>query len=59
MADRAKHAFGSSSGIASALASGKIDAFDILFLDGNTDNPKVGWIDKNGNPIIVKSENNV
>ncbi len=59
MADRAKHAFGSSSGIESALASGKIDAFDILFLDGNTDNPKVGWIDKDGNPVIIKAENEV
>lgn len=53
MADKAKHAFGSSSRIAEALASGAIDAFDILFLDGDTDNPKVGWIDRNGDVVIV------
>ena len=33
-----------------------IDSFDILFLDGDTDNPKIGWIDKNGNPVILKDE---
>lgn len=53
--DKAKHAFGASSRISEALASGAIDAFDILFLDGDTDNPKVGWIDKDGNVIIVPS----
>ena len=56
MAMKAKHAFGSSSGIESALQSGKIDAYDILFLDGDTDNPKVGWIDKNGKAVILKDE---
>ena len=55
MSDKAKHAFGSSSGIEAALQAGKIDAFDILFLDGDTE-PKVGWIDKNGNPVIVEGE---
>ena len=49
MAERAKHAFGKSSGIEAAIQAGKIDSFDILFLDGDT-NPKVGWLDKNGNP---------
>ena len=47
MADRAKHAFGNLSDVQSALNAGKIDAYDILFLDGDTE-PKVGWIDKNG-----------
>ena len=51
--DKAKHAFGSSSRIEQALASGAIDAFDILFLDGETDNPKVGWVDRDGNIVIV------
>ena len=47
MAEKARHAFGQSSGVEAALAAGKIDAYDILFLDGDTE-PKVGWIDKNG-----------
>lgn len=53
---KARHAFGSSSGIDAALEANKIDAFDILFLDGNTDNPKVGWIDKNGNKVIIEDK---
>ena len=56
MASKAKHAFGSSSGIEAALQSGKIDSFDILFLDGDTDNPKIGWIDRDGNIVLVKDE---
>lgn len=56
MAERARHAFGSSENILSALEAGKIDAYDILFLDGDTEKPTVGWIDKNGNPVILKDE---
>lgn len=47
MADRARHAYGKSENLEAALQSGAIDAYDILFLDGDTD-PKVGWVDKNG-----------
>jgi hypothetical protein len=53
---RSKHAFGNSDGIQAAIDAGKIDAFDILFLDGNTDKPKIGWIDKNGEIVIVQDE---
>ena len=56
MANKAKHAFGSSSGVEAAIQAGKIDAYDILFLDGDTDSPKIGWVDKNGNPVIIKDE---
>lgn len=56
MANKARHAFGSSSGIDAAIQSGKIDAYDILFLDGDTDSPKVGWVDKNGKAVILKDE---
>lgn len=59
MAMKAKHAFGSSENLTSALSSGTIDSFDILFLDGDTDNPKIGWVDKNGNPVILKEEDEV
>jgi len=59
MAMKAKHAFGSSAGLESAIQSGRLDSFDILFLDGDTDNPKIGWIDKNGNPVILREEDEV
>ena len=55
MASKAKHAFGSSSQVSTALSEGKIDSFDILFLDGDTD-PKIGWIDAKGNFRLVKNE---
>lgn len=53
---RARHAFGSSERVAESIAGGLIDSYDILFLDGDTDNPKIGWVDKNGNPVILKDE---
>jgi hypothetical protein len=52
MANKARHAFGNSENLQAALDEGKIDAYDIVLLDGATD-PKVGWIDKNGNPVFV------
>ena len=55
MAERAKHAFGTSENLQNALNSGIIDAYDILFLDGDTD-PKVGWVDKNGDIKIVSND---
>ena len=58
MANRAKHAFGNSSSIEAAKQANKIDAFDILFLDGDTE-PKVGWLDKNGETRIAVGKNQV
>lgn len=55
MAMKAKHAFGSSSQVLEALKAGKIDTFDILFLDGDTE-PKIGWIDAKGEFRLVKNE---
>lgn len=56
--DRAKHAFGASENLQNALNSGVIDAYDILFLDGDTD-PKVGWVTKNGEVAVVPSVSEV
>lgn len=58
MADRARHAFGNSANLESALQSGAIDAYDILFLDGDT-NPKVGWVDKNGIVRLVEDKTQI
>lgn len=55
MAERARHAFGKLSSIETAKQANKIDAFDILFLDGDTE-PKVGWLDANGETKIVDTE---
>lgn len=52
MADKAKFAFGSLANLDAALASGMVDPFDLLCLvdDGTA---RIGWVDKNGNPVIV------
>lgn len=55
MAKKAKHAFGNLADVQAALSAGKIDAYDILFLDGDTE-PKVGWIDAKGVFRLVESE---
>lgn len=49
---KSKHAFGSEENIDSAIASGMIDAYDILFLNEK----KIGWIDKNGDKIILEDK---
>ena len=49
---KSKHAFGSEANVDSALASGKIDAYDILFLSEG----KIGWIDANGNKVILEDK---
>jgi hypothetical protein len=45
--DKSRHAFGKSENLSVALDSGAVDAYDILFLDGDTD-PKLGWVDASG-----------
>lgn len=59
MAEKAKHAFGSSQNIEAAKQANKINAYDILFLDGDTDSPKVGWLDAQGNTVIVKDKEQI
>ena len=55
MADKSRHAFGNSANLEGAIASGAIDAYDILFLDGDTE-PKLGWLDKNGVVRMLDTE---
>ena len=52
---KAKHAFGSLADVEKALLAGKIDKYDILFLDGDTE-PKIGWIDAKGVFRLVEHE---
>lgn len=52
---RSKHAFGSEANFDTAIQNGLIDAYDILFLSEG----KIGWIDKNGNKVILEDKEQV
>lgn len=53
MADKAKHAFGALERVDENIANGTLDAYDILFVKDANGKPYVGWIDKNGNKVVV------
>lgn len=57
--EKAKHAHGSRANLDAAIASKKVDAFDVLFLSGENENPAMGWLDKHGNPIIISPADEV
>jgi hypothetical protein len=59
MANKAKHAFGMLENIDSALSAGTIDAYDILFVKDADGKPYVGWVDKDGNKVIVQEDEKV
>lgn len=56
---RSRHAFGMEENIDAALESGAIDAYDVLFLKDAKNNAKIGWIDKDGNKVIVDDKKGV
>lgn len=56
---KAKHAFGALENIDSAISAGKIDAYDILFVKDAEGKPYIGWVDKDGNKVIVEEEEKV
>jgi hypothetical protein len=56
MADKAKHAFGALENIDAAIAAGKIDAYDILFVKDANGVPYVGWVDKDGNKVVCDNQ---
>lgn len=53
--NKARHAFGRSTDIEAAKQANKINEFDILFLDGDTE-PKIGWLDSQGVARIVQGK---
>ena len=53
MAERAKHAYGSRANLENAIANGAVDAYGVLFLKGEGETPAIGWVDKNGNPVVI------
>ena len=56
---KAKHAFGALERIDEAISSGKVDAYDILFVKDANGKPYVGWVDKDGHKVIVQEEDEV
>ena len=56
MPKKAKFGFGSSSNVEQALRDGKINERDIVFLDENTDNPKVGWVTADGKIVVANAD---
>ena len=54
--NKTKFGFGSSENLEQAMEQGLINARDILLLDEDTDNPKIGWISKSGTPVILTDE---
>lgn len=56
MAQKARHAYGSRADLDAAVKAGVVDSFDVLFLNGEGENPAIGWIDKSGNPIIAETD---
>lgn len=53
MAQKARHAFGMLENVDTAIANSVIDAYDILFVKDADGKPFVGWVDKDGNKVIV------
>lgn len=54
---RSKQAFGNSENLEAAMNANKVNAYDILYLDGDTDKPKLGWVKKDGTPVFIDTEN--
>lgn len=53
---RSKHVFGSLANLEAAIADGRVDSFDILFLHNENNKPIFGWLDRNCNPVFVEDE---
>ena len=53
MANKTRHAFGTLEKIDESIRNGLINEFDTLFVKDANGNPYIGWIDENGNKMIV------
>lgn len=56
---RSRHAFGALERVLDAISSGKVDAYDILFVKDKNGKPYIGWVEKDGTPVIVKEDEKV
>lgn len=52
---RSRHAFGALERIQEAIEAGKVDAYDILFVKDVNGEPHIGWIDKDGNVVMLEN----
>lgn len=59
MAEKARHAFGNLERVDAAIQSGAINAYDILFLKDASGKAHIGWIDKEGNKVILQETEKV
>lgn len=56
---RSKHAFGALERVLEAISIGKVNSYDILFLKDVNNKPYIGWIEKDGTPVILKEEEKI
>ena len=56
---RSRHAFGALEQVLEAISNNKVDAYDILFLKDKNGKPYIGWVEKDGTPIIIREEEKV
>lgn len=59
MANKAKHAFGELARVDEAIASGTLNAYDILFVQDENGKHYVGWISKDGEKIICDNSSEI
>ena len=59
MANKAKHAFGMLENVDAAISSGKINEYDIIFAKDANGKPYVGWVDKDGQKVIVEEDDEI
>lgn len=52
---RSRHAFGQLENVDIAINEGKIDAYDVLFLKDENNKAMIGWIDKDGNKVLLEN----
>lgn len=52
--NKARHAFGNLENLEAAIQNGTVDAYDILFMKDANGKPYIGWIDKDGNKVILE-----
>lgn len=49
---KSRHAFGSKERVAEALENGRIDAYDVVLMEGEDGLGEIGWVNKNGNLVL-------
>lgn len=59
MPNKVGFAFGDSENLDVAIEQGTINPKDVLFMDGDTKNPKVGWVSDNGKAVVIDVDSKV